>query len=94
MSTPPLDDVRRSPSDPGDWSPTDRELAVLRLICEGLANGDIAEQLVLSGRTVQTHVANLMRKSGARTRTELAVLAFREEIVPLWPEDGDERGDR
>lgn len=48
-----------------------READVLRLVAEGLANKGIASQLHLSPRTVEKHVESLLRKSGARSRTEL-----------------------
>jgi len=52
---------------------TDREADVLRLVIDGLANKEIAAVLRLSPRTVEKHVENLLRKTGARSRTELAV---------------------
>ena len=52
---------------------TDREADVLRLVISGLANKEIAAALHLSPRTVEKHVENLLRKTGARSRTELAV---------------------
>jgi DNA-binding CsgD family transcriptional regulator len=52
---------------------TDREADVLRLVIDGLANKEIAAALHLSPRTVEKHVENLLRKTGARSRTELAV---------------------
>ncbi|MDE3086967.1 MAG: helix-turn-helix transcriptional regulator, partial [Acidobacteriota bacterium] len=56
---------------------TDREAEVLRLVIEGLANKEIAAALGLSPRTVEKHVESLLRKAGARSRTELAVSARR-----------------
>lgn len=54
---------------------TDREADVLRLVIGGLANKEIAAALRLSPRTVEKHVENLRRKTGTRSRTELAVAA-------------------
>jgi DNA-binding winged helix-turn-helix (wHTH) protein/DNA-binding CsgD family transcriptional regulator len=50
---------------------TSRELDVLRLIEAGLTNAAISEQLFLSPRTIETHVANLLAKSGAANRQAL-----------------------
>jgi DNA-binding CsgD family transcriptional regulator len=54
------------------WGITPREADVLTLIIEGCSNRDIAERLVLSIRTVEKHVESLLRKTGTRTRTQLA----------------------
>ena len=63
---------------PNPWAGqgvTDREADVLRLVIGGLANKEIAAALRLSPRTVEKHVENLRRKTGTRSRTELAVAA-------------------
>jgi DNA-binding CsgD family transcriptional regulator len=51
---------------------TSRELDVLRLVRDGRSNAEIAERLFLSTRTVETHVAHLLAKSGTADRTRLA----------------------
>jgi DNA-binding CsgD family transcriptional regulator len=56
---------------------TSRELEVLRLVAYGLRNADIATRLVLSPRTVDHHVAAILRKLEARTRGEAASTAVR-----------------
>ena len=48
---------------------------MLRLVVDGLANKEIAAALRLSPRTVEKHLENLLRKTGARSRTELAVMS-------------------
>ncbi|MFW6090703.1 MAG: helix-turn-helix transcriptional regulator [Actinomycetota bacterium] len=53
---------------------TSREMDVLQLVAEGLTNSAIAERLVLSPRTVETHVANLVAKTKATGRSGLASL--------------------
>jgi NarL family two-component system response regulator LiaR len=65
---------------------TKRELDVIRLVVAGLSNQEIADDLGLSARTVQAHIASAMAKTGARTRTQLAVCALRRGWVPLEPE--------
>jgi DNA-binding CsgD family transcriptional regulator len=54
---------------------TDREADVLKLVAEGLANKQIAARLRVSPRTVEKHIEALLRKTSARSRTQLAVLA-------------------
>lgn len=49
-----------------------REREVLRLIAEDLTDREVAVALTLSPRTVETHVSNVLRKLGARNRTEAA----------------------
>jgi DNA-binding CsgD family transcriptional regulator/tetratricopeptide (TPR) repeat protein len=56
---------------------TSRELEVLGLVAKGLPNGEIADRLVLSKRTVDHHVSAILRKLGARTRGEAAAAARR-----------------
>jgi DNA-binding CsgD family transcriptional regulator len=60
-----------------------REMEMLRLLIDGLGNQEIAERMGVSVRTAQAHVANAMRKTGTRTRTQLAVYALRAGLVPL-----------
>lgn len=60
-----------------------RELEVLALVVGGLDNTEIAQRLALSPRTVQSHVSSCLRKTGTRTRTQLAVAALRRGIVAL-----------
>ena len=50
---------------------TGREMDVLRLVGDGLANPEIAARLHLSRRTVETHVGNLLAKTGATGRGDL-----------------------
>ncbi|HUR73042.1 MAG TPA: helix-turn-helix transcriptional regulator, partial [Sporichthya sp.] len=54
-----------------------RELEVLVLLAEGLANKEIADRLYLSPRTVERHIANMTAKTGLRTRSELIAFAAR-----------------
>lgn len=50
---------------------TSRELDVLELVADGLTNAEVAARLFLSPRTVETHVASLLAKTGATSRAEL-----------------------
>jgi DNA-binding CsgD family transcriptional regulator/tetratricopeptide (TPR) repeat protein len=63
-----------------EYGLTARELEVLALMNEGLQNAQIAERLVVSPRTVDHHVAAVLRKLGARTRVEARALAISRGI--------------
>jgi len=62
---------------------TARELEVLRLLARGLANKAIARELVLSEKTVKTHVSNILAKLHLADRTQAALYAVRERLVEL-----------
>lgn len=62
---------------------TERETEVLRLIAKGLSNKDIAMQLVVSEKTVKTHVSNVLAKLHLPSRTQAALYALREGLVSL-----------
>jgi DNA-binding CsgD family transcriptional regulator len=68
---------------------TSRELEVLGMIVDGYANQQIARKLVVSTRTVATHVEHILAKLSAPTRTHAAVRAQREGVylpMPVIPE--------
>jgi DNA-binding CsgD family transcriptional regulator len=54
---------------------TETELRVAGLVAQGRSNSDIAGRLLLSRRTVETHVSHILAKLGARSRREIADLA-------------------
>jgi DNA-binding NarL/FixJ family response regulator len=60
---------------------TSRELDVLRRVAQGLSNAEIARQLYLSDTTVKTHVAHILQKLGATSRTQAAIIAFETRLV-------------
>ncbi len=62
---------------------TAREREVLHLVTEGHTNAEIAARLFISRRTVESHRANLMRKLGLRTQTDLIRYALRRGILPM-----------
>lgn len=54
-----------------DFVLTKRELEVLMLVCEGLANKGISERLYISEYTVKDHIKNIMKKMGVGSRNEI-----------------------
>ena len=69
----------RSPAYPDGL--TQREVEVLRLVAAGRTDREIAEELVISTRTVTTHVGNILNKVGAANRTEAATYATRSGLA-------------
>jgi DNA-binding NarL/FixJ family response regulator len=67
----------------GSGALTARELEVLRLICEGKSNKEIASELGLSANTVSVHRANIMDALGIHKTAELVVYAIRSGLVNL-----------
>ncbi len=60
---------------------TDREVDVLRLLALGHTNQEIAAELFLSARTVESHRAHIMRKLGVSTRAELVRVALENRLL-------------
>jgi NarL family two-component system response regulator LiaR len=77
-----IENLRRRPERPSDMRPvrsplTNREWEVLGLLAEQRSNADIAEALVVSAATVRSHMKNILRKLGARSRQEAVAVAER-----------------
>jgi len=62
---------------------TSRESEVLQMLASGLANKEIAARLAISEHTVKFHVASILGKLGAGTRTEAVALGIRRGLVLL-----------
>jgi DNA-binding NarL/FixJ family response regulator len=60
---------------------TPRELEVLQLLAAGLGNKEIASRLTISEHTVKFHVASIMGKLGAVSRTEAVTLGIRHGLI-------------
>jgi len=69
----------RQPTPQYDLTP--RELEVLALVAQGLNNGEIADELVISQSTVKFHVSSILSKMGVSSRTEAATLAVQNELI-------------
>ncbi len=63
----------------GQLSPRERE--VMKLLCEGRPNRDVAKTLHISPRTVDTHRTNIMKKLGIKSNAELVQVAIRSGLV-------------
>jgi two-component system, NarL family, response regulator LiaR len=62
---------------------TPRELEVLTRIARGRSNHEIAQELVISEPTVRTHMANILSKLHLTDRTQAAIYALKQNLVPL-----------
>ena len=62
---------------------TERERDVVQLVAQGCSNQEIANQLVISEKTVKTHVSNILSKLHLEDRTQLAIYAIKKGLVNL-----------
>jgi len=70
-----------APSTEVEPEPTPREIEVLQLVCDGLANREIGYRLFLSEETVKTHVRHLLAKLAARSRAHAVAVGFRRGLI-------------
>jgi DNA-binding CsgD family transcriptional regulator len=73
------------PQLPQSWQVTPQERKVLLLVTQGLSNRQIADRLVVSENTVETHLAHAYEKLGVNSRTQLLARLFQEVYWPLRP---------
>jgi NarL family two-component system response regulator LiaR len=64
---------------------TDRETEVLQQLAQGKSNKEIAAALIITEKTVRTHVSNILNKLGVASRTQAALHAVRTGLVSLDP---------
>ena len=62
---------------------SDRELEVLKQICIGLSNQEIAEVLNISKRTVDKHRANLLDKTNSKNTANLIMFAIKNNVIDI-----------
>lgn len=62
---------------------TEREVEIVRLVARGLTNQEIAEKLIVSERTVRTHISNILSKLHLANRTQAALYALRQGLASL-----------
>jgi two-component system, NarL family, response regulator LiaR len=60
---------------------TEREREVIRLVAQGRSNAEIAQELVISDKTVKTHISNILSKLDLQDRTQLAIYAIKNGLV-------------
>jgi NarL family two-component system response regulator LiaR len=77
-----LDELCKPAAEPLRGELTPREVEVLTLVAQGLTNREIAQRLTISVRTVKAHVSNILSKLHAADRTQAAVYAMRQGLVP------------
>ncbi len=75
--------VARNGSDGPIEALTPREIEVLRLLAAGLGNKEIAARLAISEHTVKFHVASIMGKLGAASRTEAVTQGIRHGLIMI-----------
>jgi DNA-binding NarL/FixJ family response regulator len=79
----PGPDEARAPSASDDASLTRRELQVLRMLARGMSQGDIARELMISPKTVSSHIEQILPKLGVHSRAEAVAAAFSRGIVSV-----------
>jgi NarL family two-component system response regulator LiaR len=60
---------------------TERERDVIHLVAQGRSNAEIAQELVISDKTVKTHISNILSKLDLQDRTQLAIYAIKNGLV-------------
>jgi two-component system, NarL family, nitrate/nitrite response regulator NarL len=73
--------VRRAPAAGGDSPLTRRELEVLRLLAAGRRQPEIARELVISQKTVGTHIEHILGKLGVHSRAQAVAMAYRDGLI-------------
>ena len=67
---------------PSTHSLTPREVEIVRYVASGMSNREIAERLVYSEKTVKNYLSIIFQKLGIRDRTQAAIFALRQGLIP------------
>ncbi len=79
-----IQEMRRPTEQPLTEEPlTEREMEVLKLIARGLSNQEIADEMVVTERTIRAYVSVILQKLHLANRTQAALYALKKRIVPL-----------
>jgi DNA-binding NarL/FixJ family response regulator len=73
---------------------TDRENQVVELICKGMKNKDIADELFITETTVRHHLTSVFSKLELSSRLELVIYSFKNNLVPMPNGNGNGNGNR
>jgi two-component system, NarL family, response regulator LiaR len=76
-------ELNRPPKEPRGEMLSEREVDVLRLVAQGLANEEIGQRLFISEPTVRAHVSNILSKLHLSNRTQAALYALRAGLATL-----------
>ncbi len=76
-----LADLARQKDTGRDEILSEREIAILRLVAEGLSNGEISKRISISENTVKYHLKNILQKLNAHNRTEAVMFAMRSGLL-------------
>ena len=79
-----VNSLKNAPEETAPDSPlSEREKEIILQICKGLSTQEIADELCLSKRTVDSHRANILSKTGCRNTASLVIYAIRHKLVEL-----------
>jgi len=62
---------------------SEREIEILKLVCQGQSNQEIAETLFISKRTVDKHRSNIMEKTGCKNTASLVMFAIKNSLIQV-----------
>ncbi len=79
---------RRATRSGSEWRLTAREREVLALLANGIEQAQIAKRLVITPKTVATHIQRILSKLGVASRAQAVALAYREGLVETRPAAG------